>query len=298
MRSIWNGAVTFGLVSVPVKLYSATEEHDAALHQVHATDQGRIRYKRTCELCGAVVSYKDIARAFVDDGQSVILTDVELASLPAETNREIEVIEFVPISEVDSIRMSKSYFLEPASKSAKTYVLLRKALEESERTAIVRVTLRNKSRLAALRPYGEFLLLQTLLWDDEIRTPDFAGVNGRVKITAQELALSGQLVESLSSSFEPSEFQDDYQSQLHALIESKLKKGDSVRTERVPETVGDGNAQVIDLMEALRRSVAQSNEQGQSLRVKKAVKKAPAKKVAAKSGAKKTGKRAASKRVG
>ncbi len=265
MRSIWNGAVTFGLVSVPVKLYSATEEHDAPLHQVHAADQGRIRYKRTCEVCGKEIPYKDIARAFEEDGQSVILTDDELSHLPAETNREIEVIEFVPMSEVDSIRMSKSYFLEPASKSAKTYVLLRKALEESDRTAIVRVTLRNKSRLAALRPCGEFLLLQTLLWDDEIRSPDFAGVNAGVKISAQEMELSAQLVKSLSRHFEPSEFKDEYQSQLHALIENKLKKGDTIRTPEAPAVEGTGDAKVIDLMEALRRSDAQSNEREKAL---------------------------------
>lgn len=258
MRSIWNGAVTFGLVSVPVKLYSATEEHDAPLHQVHAADGGRIRYKRVCEICGKEIAYADIARAFEEDGRSVILKDEELAHLPAETNREIEVIEFVASSEVDSIRLSKSYYLEPASKSAKPYLLLRKALEQTDRTAIVRVALRNKSRLAALRPYGEVLLLQTLLWDDEIRTPDFPSIDSDIRISAQELKLSGQLVDSLSQPFQPADFRDEYQEQLRALIESKLSKRKSKAPAPAEGSSDAGDAQVIDLMEALRRSVAQS----------------------------------------
>jgi len=259
MRSIWNGAVSFGLVNVPVKLYAATEEHDAPLHQVHATDLGRIRYKRTCEACGKEIEYRDIARAYEEDGQTVILTDEELGRLPAETNREIEVIEFVASEEVDSIRLNKSYFLEPASKSAKPYLLLRKALENTDRTAIVRVALRNKSRLAALRPYGEILLLQTLLWDDEIRKPDFPGLDSQVRISAQELKLSGQLVDSLSHPFKPADFRDEYQVQLHELIERKLSKGKKTPVKASKSTDTSGDAQVIDLMEALRRSVAESN---------------------------------------
>lgn len=289
MRSIWNGAVTFGLVSVPVKLYSATQEHDAALHQVHKTDQGRIRYKRTCEVCGEQVAYADIARAFEEDGRSVMLSEEELSSLPAESNREIEVIEFVPMDELDSIRLNKSYFLEPASKSTKPYVLLRKALEASDRTAIVRVTLRNKSRLGALRPYGDVILMQTLLWDDEIRTPDFGGIDGSVRVSAQELDLSAQLVASLSQHFEPAAFHDDYQTQLHELIESKLKKGHGVAVPAAQAKTAGTDAQVIDLMEALRRSVALSDPQTTSTPARRTTKKAAPKPTASKTSASKTG---------
>ena len=176
MRSIWKGSIAFGLVNVPVKVYSATEDHDIKFHQVHAKDNGRIRYKRVCEVDGEVVEYGDLARAFEsDDGQMVIITDDDIATLPEERSREIEVLEFVPAGEVDPMLYDRSYFLEPDSKSSKSYVLLAKTLAETDRVAIVHFTLRNKTRLAALRvkDFGkrEVMVIHTLLWPDEIRDP-------------------------------------------------------------------------------------------------------------------------------
>ncbi|ETB37385.1 DNA repair protein, partial [Mycobacterium avium subsp. paratuberculosis 11-1786] len=143
MRSIWKGSIAFGLVNVPVKVYSATEDHDIKFHQVHAKDNGRIRYQRVCELDGEVVEYRDIARAYEsDDGQMVIITDDDIATLPEERSREIEVLEFVPANEVDPMLFDRSYFLEPDSKSSKSYVLLAKTLAETDRMAIVHFTLR------------------------------------------------------------------------------------------------------------------------------------------------------------
>ena len=173
MRSIWKGAVSFGLVSVPVKVYSATENHDLSLHQVHAADGGRIRYQRRCEVCDHVVDYGDIDKAYDDGNRTVVLTEQDLKSLPAERNHEIEVVEFVPAEQVDLLRLDRSYYLEPDEKTLKQYTLLRRALEDSDRTAIVRFALRQKTRLAALRVRGDVLLLQTLLWDDEVREPGF-----------------------------------------------------------------------------------------------------------------------------
>ena len=178
MRSIWKGSLSFGLVNVPVKVYSATEDHDVKFHQVHAKDHGRIRYKRVCEMCGEVVDYRDIARAYEsDNGQTVIITDEDMATLPEEKSREIEVLEFVPASEIDPLMYDRSYYLEPDSKSTKSYVLLAKTLANTERVAIVHFALRNKTRLAALRVKDfskrDVMVIHTLLWPDEIRDPDF-----------------------------------------------------------------------------------------------------------------------------
>ena len=154
MRAIWKGALTFGLVNVPVKLYAATEDHDVSLHQVHDADGGRIRYQRTCEICGEVVAFKNIDKAFDDGERTVVLTAEDLSAMPAERSREIEVMEFVPSAQVDPITFDRAYMLEPDSVSPKAYVLLRQTLEQTDRTAIVRFSLRQKTRLAALRVRG------------------------------------------------------------------------------------------------------------------------------------------------
>ena len=256
MRAIWKGAIAFGLVNVPVKVYAATEDHDVSLHQVHEKDGGRIRYQRRCEICGEVVEYKDIAKAYDDGEQTVVLTDEDLASLPVEKSREIDVVEFVPSEQVDPILFNKTYYLEPDSKSTKSYVLLRRTLEDTERTAIVQFSLRQKSRLGALRVRGDVLTLQTLLWEDEVREASFPSLDEKMRISAKELEMSSALVDSFSSDFNPAEFTDDYQEQLKTLIEAKLEKGEALDTE---ETFGaesdDEGGKVLDLMEALRRSV-------------------------------------------
>jgi DNA end-binding protein Ku len=279
MRAIWKGAITFGLVNVPVKVYSATEDHDIALHQVHDKDGGRIRYQRRCEICGKVIDFDHIDKAYDDGEQTVVLTADDLHSLPQERSREIDVVEFVPNEQIDPIMFDRSYFLEPDSKSNKAYALLRRTLEESERTAIVHFALRQKTRLGALRVRGDVLMLQSLLWDDEVREASFPALDERVRLSAKELEMSHALVESFESDFSPEKFSDDYQAELRQLIDAKLAKGDAVSTE---ETFGEqpeeDGGEVLDLMEALRRSV-------ESSRGNAAKKKAPA---ASKPAAKKT----------
>ncbi|MCC6855540.1 MAG: Ku protein, partial [Microbacteriaceae bacterium] len=222
MRSIWKGAITFGLVNVPVKVYSATEDHDVSLHQVHDADGGRIRYQRRCEICGNVVEYANIAKAFDDGERTVVLTEADLASLPAERSKEIDVVEFVPSDQVDPIMFEKSYYLEPDSRSVKAYALLRRTLEETDRTAIVTFALRQKTRLGALRVRGDVLMLQALLWDDEVREARFPALDEKVSISAKELEMSEALVKSFESDFSPEKFTDDFQDQLRELIEAKL----------------------------------------------------------------------------
>jgi len=283
MRSIWKGSLSFGLVNVPVKLYAATEDHDVPLHQVHDKDGGRIRYQRRCEIDGEIVDYEHIAKAYVDGDETVILTPEDLASLPAERSKDIDVVEFVPSDQVDPIMFEKSYFLAPDSKSTKAYVLLRETLQSTDRTAIVQFALRQKTRLAALRVHDDVLMLQTLLWDDEVREARFPELDESPKITDAELKMSKQLVESFASDFTPEKFTDDYQAQLRTLVEAKLEQGDALDTDATfGRAEGQGGGEVLDLMEALRRSVEkQRSEKAVSApktAEQPAAKKAPAKK--------------------
>jgi len=257
MRAIWKGAIAFGLVNVPVKVYSATEDHDISLHQVHNADGGRIRYQRRCEVCSQVIDYSDIEKAYEEDGRTVILAKDELKAIPAENSHEIEVVQFVPSEQLEPMMFEKSYYLEPDSKSPKAYVLLRRALEDTDRVAIVQFALREKTRLGALRIKDDVLVLQSLLWPDEVREANFPSLDASIKISAQERDMSAALVESMAADFDPAHFTDDYQVQLRQLIEAKLEQGDSLDTE---ETFGveageGGKGEVIDLMEALKRSL-------------------------------------------
>jgi len=278
MRSIWKGSLSFGLVNVPVKLYSATEDHDVSLHQVHDEDGGRIRYQRKCEICGKVVDYEHIAKAYVDGEETVILTDDDIAALPVERSKDIDVVEFVPTDQIDPIMFEKAYYLAPDSKSNKAYVLLRRTLEDSDRTAIVQFALRQKTRLAALRVRDDVLVLQTLLWEDEVREARFPELDETPRISADELKMGRQLVDSFASDFTPEKFTDEYQEQLKTLIEAKLEQGDALDTEATFGRETEGGGEVLDLMEALRRSVeTKRSDAGDAPK-----KKAPAKKPAAK----------------
>ncbi|BCW43076.1 non-homologous end joining protein Ku [Arthrobacter sp. StoSoilB5] len=240
-----------------MKLYSATEDHDIGLHQVHNKDGGRIRYQRKCEICGDVVAYEDIDKAYEEEGRTVVLTAADIKSLPEENSREIEVVEFIPAEQLDPIMYERSYFLEPDSKSPKAYMLLRQTLEDTDRIAIVQYALRQKTRLGALRVRGDVLLLQALLWGDEVREAKFPSLETDIKISDKELEMSSALVDSMAHDFDPEEYTDDYQVQLRTLIEAKLEKGEALDTEAtfgVTEGEGEGG-DVIDLMEALKRSL-------------------------------------------
>ncbi len=295
MRSIWKGAITFGLVNVPVKLYSATEDHDVSLHQVHDADGGRIRYQRKCEVCGKVVEYANIDKAYAEGSTTVVLTEGDLKSLPEERSKEIEVVEFVPSEQIVPIMFDRSYFLEPEKTATKAYALLRRTLEETDRTAIVQFSLRQKTRLGALRARDKVLMLQSLLWDDEVREADFKALDDDVRVSAQELKMSSSLVDNMSTDFAPDKFSDEYQDQLKKLIAAKLEQGDKLDTAATFGEEGEkaDQAEVIDLMEALRQSVERNRAARAGGGGKSAEKKAPAKKSAAK---KSTAKKAPAKK--
>lgn len=264
MRSIWKGSVAFGLVNVPVKVYSATEDHDLKFHQVHAKDNGRIRYQRVCEECGEAVEYRDIAKAYeADNGQTVVITDDDIADLPAEQSHEIEVLEFVPSSDIDPLMYDRSYYLEPDSKSPKSYALLAKTLADTDRVAIVHFALRNKTRLAALRVKDfskrNVMIVQTLRWPDEIRDPDFPSLDAEVEVRPAELKMAGQVVESMADDFHPEQYTDTYQEQMRELVEAKLAGGQAFATEAKPARL-DETEDVSDLLARLEASVRRRRE--------------------------------------
>ncbi|GHJ57681.1 non-homologous end joining protein Ku [Nocardioides sp. OK12] len=305
MRAIWKGAVSFGLVSVPVKLYSATESHDVSFRQVHAKDGGRIRYQRVCSIDGEEVPYADIAKGYeTEDGEMVILTDDDMAELPSTSSREIAVEKFVPSDQIDPMLFEKSYYLEPEKSGAKPYALLRQALLEADRMAVVTVALRQRTTIAVLRVRDDVIVLQTMMWPDEIRTPDFSVEAGEVK--EAETKMATMLVETLAGDFDASEFEDDYAAAVEMMVKTKIEGGEMKRTPTSTKSSGE----VVDLLAALQRSVDaaksgrresdESDEDSQDSEgseagekpARSATKKTPAKKTAAK---KSTAKKSTSK---
>lgn len=258
MRAIWRGAVAFGLVNVPVRLYSATEQHEVELHQVHREDGGRIRYKKVCSLDGEDVEWSDIAKGYeTADGRLVVLDDDDFARLPLATSREIEVQEFVPADQVDPILLGRTYFLEPDKTAVKPYALLRGALQQADRVAVVRVALRQRESMAVLRVRGDVICLQILLWPDEVREADFPVLETEVSVKPAELAMAGMLVESLAADFDPGEYSDRYGAALSELIEEKIASGTTrdVPAPAAAEAGAEGSGEVVDLLAALQRSV-------------------------------------------
>ncbi len=253
MRAIWKGAVSFGLVNVPVRLFSATQEHDIRFHQVHREDGGRIRMKRTCSIDGEEVPYDQIAKGYESpDGRLVVLDDEDFASLPLRTGREIEVVEFVPVEQVDPIMYGRTYYLEPESRAAKPYVLLREALEATQRLAVVKVAMRQRESLAVLRVRDRVIVLQTLLWPDEVRAPEFDILDQDVDLRPQELTMAQSLVESLAADFDPDAFEDEYAKALSELVDAKLEGAPPIPT---AEVEAGASTEVVDLLTALQRSV-------------------------------------------
>src|SRR3954465_6449311 len=250
MRAIWKGAVSFGLVSVPVKLYSATESKDISFRQVHAKDGGRIKYQRVCSIDGEEIAYADIAKGYeTEDGEMVILTDEDMEQLPSTSSREIAVEKFVPTEQIDPMLFEKSYYLEPEKSGAKPYGLLRQALLDADRMAVVTVALRQRTTIAVLRVKGDVIVLQTMMWPDEVRTPDFSVETGDVKDA--EVKMAHMLVETLTGDFDPSEFEDDYAEAVETLVKAKIEGGEIKRTPTSTKSSGE----VVDLLAALQRSV-------------------------------------------
>ena len=306
MQAIWKGAISFGMVTIPIKVFSATEEKDISFRQVHVADGGRIRYKRVCAECGEEVPYSDIGKGYeMADGRMIVLEPEDFADLPLSSKKVIDVLEFVPADQVDPLYLGKSYYLQAdGGPGAKPYVLLRDALDGSELYALVKVALRSRESLGLLRTFGDILVMQVMLWPDEVRDASFAAPAEDVEIKSQEKAMASSYIDTLRGEFDPDQYHDEYRHALEQVVEAKAAGVPLPETEE-EETEG---AEVVDLVAALRASVEAAKARraggGDAAAEKKApakkaaaAKKAPAKKAAAakKTAAKKTAKKAARK---
>ena len=254
-RAIWTGAISFGLVNVPVKLYSAVEQKDVSFHQLQKDTGERIHYKRVTDDSDDEVAYADIVKGYeVDKGQYVVVTPEELESVEPGRSRTVDIEDFVDLDEVDPIYFEKTYYMGPANKdAAKTYELLRKALERTNKVAIARFVMRTKQYLAAVRANGKVLMLETMYFPDEVRDAEVIdNLPKGVKLSDRELAMAEQLIDSLTSDWEPDRYHDTYRERVLELIQAKAK-GEDIVTEEAEQP-----AKVVDLMAALEASLEQT----------------------------------------
>lgn len=251
MRSMWSGSVSFGLVSVPIKMYKASDNHDVSFHQHHGTDMGRIKYAKVCADCGEVVDQVDIVKAAEFGGQPVVVTQDELAGLAEEQSKLIEVLQFVDESEIDPVSFESSYYLAPAG-AVNGYHLLTRVMTDTGRVAIVRMTMRTKTYLALLRvSHGNVLTMHTMTWPDEDREPVFAELAKEHVLKPQEVAMATMLVESMSGEFDPKAYTDSYRDRLNELIAAKAGQGEF----HAAAVDLDVEKEVSDLLAALEASV-------------------------------------------
>ncbi len=252
---MWSGNVAFGLVHIPVKMYAATEDRDVRFHQVHVADGGRIKYQRTCQTCDQVVAFAEIGKGYEDEtGRRVIVAEDELEGLQVPHGRDLEIVQFAPADQIDPLYFDKAYYLEPATGAAKPYVLLRRALEQTDRTAVILMTMRKRTRLGLLRVRDDVLVLQTMLWPDEVRVPEFEGIGDEdISVRPQELEMAGSLVASLSEDFDPAAHTDEYREAVLELLAKKLAGEDVILPN--PDDAAADSGTVIDLMTALQESV-------------------------------------------
>jgi DNA end-binding protein Ku len=253
MQAIWKGAISFGMVTIPIKVFSATEEKDISFRQVHVADGGRIRYKRVCQECGNEVPYSDIGKGYeMADGRMVVLEPDDFADLPLSSKKVIDVLEFVPVDQVDPLFLGKAYYLAAdGGPGAKPYVLLRDALEGSELYALVKVALRSRESLGLLRAHEDILVLQVMLWPDEVRDASFAAPSEDVEIRKQEKAMAESYIDTLRGDFDPDQYHDEYRHALEQVVEAKAA---GVPVPELEEEAAEG-AEVVDLVAALRASV-------------------------------------------
>jgi DNA end-binding protein Ku len=258
-RAMWKGAISFGLVSIPVGLYPATEEKTLRFNQLHDKDFGRIKYQRTCAKCGEEVTFDHIVKGYEYEKDTyVVLEDEDFDAVPVESSRAIDILQFVDLEEIDPIYFQKSYYLVPEETGLKAYTLLRQAMSEDGRVAIAKIAFRDKEHLAALRFKDNVFVLETMFWPDEIRAADFEELDKKVNVRLQEIQMAKSLIESLTDEFKPEQFRDEYREALLGIIGKKVS-GEEI--EVIPEAEP---TKVVDLMEALKASVAAQKQKKQA----------------------------------
>jgi len=257
VRSMWKGGISFGLVMIPVRLYAATEQKDIAFRQVHRADGGRIRFRRFCSVCGEEVPYEDVVKGYeLSTGEMVVLDDEDLADLPLPTTKSIEVLHFAPAEQLDPILFNRSYFVEPEAAGSRAYVLLRDALEQSGRIAIAQVALRQRESLATLRTRDGVLVLETLLWPDEVREASFPFLEQDIEVRPQELTMASSLIDSMTSDFDPDAHHDGYREALTEVVEAKVAGHELTQPSPVEVAAGPSTS----LADALRASLAAAQQ--------------------------------------
>ena len=255
-RAMWKGAISFGLVTIPVAVYPATEEKTLRFNQLHDEDLGRIRMKRMCEKDGELVDFDHIVKGYeYEKDRYVVLTDEDFDAVPVESSRAIDIVQFVDLEEIDPMLYKKSYYLVPEETGAKAYALLREAMTQDQKVGIAKVSFRDKEHLAALRFRDDAFVLETMYWPDEIREADFGGVDVDAKVRAQELEMARQLIAGLTGEWNPEEFTDQYREALMKIVEAKING------EEIEVVAAEPTAKVVDLMEALKASVAAAKKQ-------------------------------------
>ena len=268
-RTMWKGAISFGLVSIPVKMYPATEEKTLRFNQLHDKDHGRIKYQRTCSVCGEEVAYEHIVKGYeYEKGKYVVMEDEDFDAVPVESSRAIDIVQFVDAEDIDPIYYQKSYYLVPDEVGLKAYTLLRRAMSEDGRVGIAKIAIREKEHLAALRFKDDVFVMETMFWPDEIREAEFEELDKKVTVRPQEVQMARSLIENLTDDFKPEAFKDEYREALLGVVEKKVA-GEEIEVVEAPK-----ETKVVDLMEALKASV-------EATKTKTASKKAPARKKAA-----------------
>ncbi|HYI45652.1 MAG TPA: Ku protein [Actinomycetota bacterium] len=261
MRALWKGAITFGLISIPVRLYSAVSEKGLKFHLLHEEDGGRIKYQRTCSKCGKEVTWDDIVKGYeYSKDHYVQFTDEELDAVDLDTVRAIDVVSFVPLESIDPIYFNKTYYVAPEPSGIKAYKLLQEALEAEKQVGIAKVALRDKEHLATVRIMEHegkpVFVLETMHWPDEIREPEFEELDKNVTVRDAEVKMARQLVQQLADDFKPGEFRDEYREALEELVNKKVE-GEEITVAATPE---EEPTKVVDLMEALKASVEEAKK--------------------------------------
>jgi DNA end-binding protein Ku len=277
MRPIWKGAISFGLISIPVKLFSAVENRSLKFHLLHDEDGGRIKYKRECAKCGKEVDWGDIVKGYeYSKDHYVTFTDEELEAVAVDSIKAIDVVSFVPLSDIDPIYFDKTYYVIPEASGLKAYKLLSEALEAEGQVGVAKVALRDKEHLSTIRLKDDVFVLETMHWPDEIRNPEFEELSKKVEVRDQEVKMARQLIQQLSDEFKPEQFEDEYRVQLQKLAERKVE-GEEVTVAAEPE---EEPAPVVDIMEALKASVDEAKKRKDSSGSKKTTKKKTTKRAA------------------
>lgn len=278
MRPLWKGAISFGLISIPVRLYSAVENKSLKFHLLHEEDGGRIKYKRECAKCGKEVSWDDIIKGYeYSKDHYVTFSDEEMDALDVDSIRAIDVVSFVPLEDIDPIYFDKTYYVIPEASGLKAYKLLAEALEAERQVGVAKVALRDKEHLSTIRLKDDVFVLETMHWPDEIRTPEFDELTKKVDVRDQEVKMARQLIQQLSDEFKPDEFEDEYRVRLQELAEQKVE-GQEVTVSQEPEAEP---APVVDIMEALKASVSEAKKRKAAPESKQTAKKTTKRKASA-----------------